>query len=84
MLRSSNVRARFLMIGVPRNHLQPSSVYKSSLPGFMNVREIRLQLLADARKVCVDRIQFNVVTHPDGVKAECVSCRFYGEVVKAD
>lgn len=59
-------------------------MYKSSSPGFTYVREIQFELLADARKVGVNRIGLDVMTHPNGVETECVCCGLYREVVKTD
>jgi len=55
-----------------------------SSPGFADVREIWFKLLADARKVGVNQIRLDVVTHSNGVETECVHCGLYREVVKVD
>ena len=54
-----------------------------SLSAFLYMREVRFQLLANAREICVNRVGFDVMTHPDGVEAECVCVRLYGQVVEA-
>ena len=46
--------------------------------------KVGFKLLADARKVSVNQVRFDVVTHVNSVEAECVHSGLYWEVVKAD
>jgi hypothetical protein len=60
------------------------AVNKPTPLSFMDMREIRFELLTDAGEISVNRIRFNVVAHVDSVEAEGVSGRLYRKVVKAD
>jgi len=46
-----------------------------------DIREKRLELVADAREIRSHRFRANVVAHIDGVEAKGVDCRFNGELM---
>ena len=48
-----------------------------------DIREEPLEVIADTRKVIIDGVGVNMVTHEDSKKAECFGGRVNGAVVEA-